>query len=367
MKDERGVALLITLLVVALLTVTVVEFTYSVEVDQHLVRNSLSAMQAQMLARSGVNLGEAFLARDTNDPPADWYFEDWASPDIGSVIQLEPDERLKVQVVDEAGKININNTRPRRGAPPPQPGQPNLSPDAFLRDAMRRLFEANDIRVDIVDNLLEYWSQTPTPAPGQQDTQVTIDDFRSLEDFGAMFGIPARKVTKLRRFLTALPTGLDGARTGYQGRINANTAPVEVLTAVINDGARVDALVQRRDGDQPIDQAALNEALQGIEHQAQIAQLFTFTSSYFRVYASAMVGADPNSDRLGGVGQTVVALVNRRPIPGVPQDASPDTPRWTLTPLDWQKKGGAELLVRALQGDPGSEQTPTNGLMDERN
>ncbi len=364
MNNERGVALILTLLVVALLTVAVVEFTYSVEVDQHLVRNALTAMQAQMLARSGVNLGEAFLARDTNDPPADWYFEDWASPDIASVIQLEADERLKVQVIDEAGKLNINSTRPRRGAPPPRPDQPNLNPDAFLRDAMRRLFEATNVRVDIVDNLLDYWSQTPTPAPGQRANQVQVDDFRSLEDFAAMFGIPGRKLTKLRPFLTALPTGIAGARTGYQGRINVNTAPVEVLAAIINDEGRVDALVQRRQGDQPIDQAALNEIMQGIDHQAQIVQLFNFTSSYFRVYASAMVGANPNDASLDGVGQTVVALVNRRPLPGVPPNAPPDTPRWTLTPLDWQKRGGAELLVRQAQG---SEQTPGAGPMDERN
>jgi general secretion pathway protein K len=358
MSNERGIALIITLLVVTLLTITVVDFTYSVMVDQQLTHNALAAMQAQMLARSGINYGEALLARDTNNPPADWYYEDWANPDVESVIQLDPGERLAVRVIDEGGKININRTRPRPGAPPPVPGQPNLSPDAFLRDALRRLFEANGVDVQIPDRLLDYWMQAPTPEPGQQPQPV--EDFRSLEEFGATFGIPALKLRKLSRSLTAIPVGLiNGQFTGDTGRINVNTAPPEVLAAILNDQGRVDAITQNQNAEQPIEPGVLNQALQGMENQGQIAQLFGYTSAFFRIYASALVNADPTGKDSGGVGQTVVALVNRRPMPGVPPNAPPGTPRWTLTPLDWQKRGGAELLTRQAQADQEAK-TPGN-------
>jgi general secretion pathway protein K len=66
-RDERGIALIITLLVVALLTITVIEFTYSVEVDQHMARNALNGLQASLLARSGIALGEALLLHDTKE------------------------------------------------------------------------------------------------------------------------------------------------------------------------------------------------------------------------------------------------------------------------------------------------------------
>jgi general secretion pathway protein K len=355
MRNERGIALITTLLVVTLLTITVVEFTYTVQVDQRLVRNSLSAMQAALLARSGVNLAESFLARDTNDPPADWYYEDWASPEIATVVSLEADQRLKVQVVDEGGKININRTRPRPGAPPPQPNQPNLSPDAFLREALRRLFETFEMDVEIPDRLLEYWGQSVPAQGGRRQQALLVEEFRSLEDFGATFGIPADKLTKVSKFLTALPVGAAAGGQRDPGRVNVNTAPPEVLAAILNDAEQVDQILQRRNSEEPIGQGDLGEILSGSENRTPLTQIFGFTSSFFRIFSSAIVSADPTGRRLGGVGQTVVALVFRRPLGRVPQDAPPDTPRWTLTLLDWQKRGGAQVLVEAekLEGESG--------------
>ncbi|MBI1814181.1 MAG: general secretion pathway protein GspK [Deltaproteobacteria bacterium] len=363
MRSERGIALIVTMLVVALLTITVVEFTFSVGVDQRLVRNSLSAMQASMLARSGINLGEAVLARDTDKPQADWYFEDWANPDIAGVITLDPDERLKVQVIDESGKININRTRGPRvipgAAPPATPpasktpaaGASPLTAEAFLRDALRRLFEAQEVRVGIVDDLVDYWGKSPAPVPGSKQPPPPVEDFRSLEDFGATFGIPSAKLTKLSKWLTALPVvgaGNDG------GKININTAPVEVLTAVLNDQQAIQDIVDRQGAEKPIEEAELKTLLKNVPNEPIMIKLFGTRSSYFRVFASAMVSADPTGQRHGGVGQTVVALVQRRPRPNVPPNAPPGTPRWTLTPLDWQKRGGAELFAHATEEERGA-------------
>src|SRR5215467_9277139 len=64
-STERGAALVIVLLAVTLLTVAVVEFTYSAQVDHHLTDNALKALQASYLARSGVNLALLALKKDT--------------------------------------------------------------------------------------------------------------------------------------------------------------------------------------------------------------------------------------------------------------------------------------------------------------
>jgi hypothetical protein len=364
MRNERGIALIVTMLVVALLTITVVEFTFSVEVDQQLVRNSLSAMQASMLARSGINLGEAVLARDTDDPKADWYFEDWANPDIAGVITLDPDERLKVQVIDESGKININRTRGPRVVPQAAPantppaasktpaaGASPQTAESLLRESLRRLFEAQEVRVGIVDDLINYWGASPTPVPGSRQPPPQVEDFRSLEDFGATFGIPSAKLTKLSKWLTALPVANAGVDAG---KINVNTAPVEVLTAVLNDPQAPQDIVDRQGGEQPIKETELKDLLKNVPDEPTIIKLFGTRSSFFRVFASAIVSADPTGQRHGGVGQTVVALVQRRPRPNVPQNAPPDTPRWTLTPLDWQKRGGAELFAHPTEEERGA-------------
>src|SRR4029453_8078374 len=63
-RNERGVALLVVLMIVALLTITVTEFTYSVQIDAHRTRNALHALQAQLWARAGFKLAGGFLMLD---------------------------------------------------------------------------------------------------------------------------------------------------------------------------------------------------------------------------------------------------------------------------------------------------------------
>src|ERR1043166_9992226 len=120
--NERGMAVVITLLVVALLTITVVEFTYSVEIDQHMTRNAINGLQASLLARSGINLGEAYLLHDDNFT-VDAFTEEWCpGPDdegrsckideLNGQIVLPENMRLRVQIIDESGKLNINALRP---------------------------------------------------------------------------------------------------------------------------------------------------------------------------------------------------------------------------------------------------------------
>src|SRR5690242_5103358 len=89
-EDERGMALIMALLAVALLTITVVEFLYSAEVDSRMARNSLNGLQASLLARSGIALGESLLIKD-QDRLVDSFLEDWcpAPGREGRACQIE--------------------------------------------------------------------------------------------------------------------------------------------------------------------------------------------------------------------------------------------------------------------------------------
>jgi hypothetical protein len=116
LDNERGLALVIVLAVVALLTILVTEFTFNTQLDQHRTRNAIHAMQAQLLARSGINLAEGFLMLD-EEPAYDAYTEDWFPQMVEFCrgIEVDPTMRIRCTVRDESGKININNTRePRR-------------------------------------------------------------------------------------------------------------------------------------------------------------------------------------------------------------------------------------------------------------
>jgi type II secretory pathway component PulK len=351
-RGERGVVLLIVLIVVALLTIIVTEFTYTVQLAQHRTRNALNALQASLLARSAINIEESFLVMDKKDDEPDgvrdWYGDEWwlALREFCTGIELDPTMRIACTLEDESGKLNVNLTRTSPQSQQQQ-GQEIKTKDAFARDALRRIFEAQGIHVDLVDQLKEYWLQEP-PAD-QQGRQPSLD-FASLEDFAAELGIATRELRELRRILTAVPVR-------YLPKVNANTAPEMVLAAIINDGNAVGQILERQQSDDPFKNAADLSAVldqQGVADATFVGQLFGVSSNLFRLRASALTNADPEGEQPGGIGQTLSELVWRQ---SGPCRADEQPPCWTLKPLDWQKEGGAPLLERPRNesGEPGSD------------
>ncbi len=368
-RNQDGIALVITLLVVALLTIIVIEFTYSVEVDQHMARNALNGLQATLLARSGINLGEAFLLHDY-DPTVDAYTEDWGNLDeLNSVFVLPDNMRLRVQIIDESGKLNINMTRPANlnqirqaqqttGAQ----AQQTVLPFQSWTTALGLLIQARGGDPQVLDNLTMYWGAalealasgqlgpattpgvpTPVLTPGAQVNQVATLDFPSLDDAAVVPGFTPALIRQLRQVVTALPAN-------RQPRINANTAPREVLAAVLGDGGVADNIISQRQ-EQGLKEADLNQLLAPL--RADPATRFAGTmlgvkSSYFLIRASGIVNPNPVTGR-GGISRSASMLVMRGMRAGVVPNAPAGTPRWTLTQLDWQKEGGAALFQKPDQ------------------
>jgi len=386
---QRGIALVITLLVVALLTITVLEFSYFVQVDQHMARNALNGLQAALLARSGINLGEAFLLHD-DDPAVDAFTEEWcpvAGPDARScdiddasgAVVLPPSLRLRVRIVDEGGKLNLNLVRFRspeewkrwRTA---QDGDPKTKPQPLesWRAALGRLLEGRGLDPIIADEVLDYWdrvfearypnliasratpgaSGTPTavanPTPGQPaNPQSTQLDLPSLDDASVIPALTPAVIRRLRPVLTALPSA--------QQRVNANTAPPEVLRAVVGDDEAVNSIVTQRT-EAPMKQTDLVSILAGLNQGGATSRNYAgtmlgVTSSFYLIRASGVVNPNPLTGR-GGISRSASMLVQRlrrAPRPGVAASAVP----WTLTQLDWQKEGGLGLFREGPE--PGME------------
>jgi general secretion pathway protein K len=104
-KGERGMVLIVVLLVITLLTITVVEFTFSTALDAHRARHARDALQANLLARSGVNIAEGFLMLD-DEPDFDSKLEEWwiqAQETCHQGLQLAPNMLLRCRIRDESG------------------------------------------------------------------------------------------------------------------------------------------------------------------------------------------------------------------------------------------------------------------------
>lgn len=113
-QRNEGVALILTLLFVVLLTVLVVEFAYEAQVEASYSLNSGNDFQARLAARSAVYKGisiletdrlQSELAQDGQTSPVDSRLSAWALPG-----EFEPlnDAVMRATITDEFGKINLN-------------------------------------------------------------------------------------------------------------------------------------------------------------------------------------------------------------------------------------------------------------------
>src|SRR5580692_1501930 len=85
-RRQRGVALLATMMAVALLTILIMDFTTSTSIAYRSAANQANQLRAYYLARSAVNVGLALIADDarkaalSNQPRVDSLQSIWALP-----------------------------------------------------------------------------------------------------------------------------------------------------------------------------------------------------------------------------------------------------------------------------------------------
>jgi general secretion pathway protein K len=141
-RGERGIALLMVLMIVSLLTAVIVDFSYQTRLDARLAGNVRDALEASTLARSGYEMALALLNQDMlEDTPTaqptggmgaavsellnqarrqagvagspgasaglDTLQDLWARTDLLQ-IPLETGQKLNVQVTDLSGRIDLN-------------------------------------------------------------------------------------------------------------------------------------------------------------------------------------------------------------------------------------------------------------------
>ena len=96
-KDEKGIALVLVLVVVALLVSLVVDFMYNMQVDVTLAANQRDEIKALYAARSGVELARLMLQED--DPAYDARGRDWERWDsTASIFDGKLPQRVKIAI-----------------------------------------------------------------------------------------------------------------------------------------------------------------------------------------------------------------------------------------------------------------------------
>jgi type II secretory pathway component PulK len=237
-RSDRGVALLIVLLVTALLIALIFEFSYATRISLNSAINFRDSQRAYFLARAGIyafiNYGDKL--RDNYIPQGEW-----------GVVPLISDGDTQVMIMweDERGKININT--------------------GSSSDWVGNLFSIKGISTEVVDKIKALKQGPP------------IRTFMLLSELHAVMS--DEDYIKVNNYLT----------TSSDSMININTASEDVLNSVLpNNRSEVSMIVNNRKtkkittlGEVGLDQSKV---------AASVLNSLQMDSTVYRVYSYATVG-----------------------------------------------------------------------------
>ncbi|MFV1956634.1 MAG: type II secretion system minor pseudopilin GspK [bacterium] len=290
--EESGVALLMVLVAVLLMTVVVMDTRAGVNLFEDIAVSSADELQTYYLARSGLSLGLKALEED--EVSYDSFSDDWAAANKMGAVPVSNLGWVTAKLQDEEGKLDINRLVKQDG-----------TPDDAVADRLWTLLYSLGLPAqrsdEIVDGLIdwidpdgikrpdgaedEYYTSLANPYSCPNRKINTIGEIGLVKGIGNAFLFRGEgEVPALANYITIYGDP--------EGRININTASVEVLMSLTPEGSEY---VIDRDVAQEIVDArfeapfkstsGLKEAVPGIDQffYNQIQPLIDVASSHFSV------------------------------------------------------------------------------------
>jgi general secretion pathway protein K len=305
-SDRRGVALVLVLWVVLVLSLLISGFAFTMHVETQVASYARKELKAEMLARSGIEVARMQLILHLRSPTESGFDapnQEWATNKLMYVDHELGDGIYNVKVTDEESRIPINTA---------SQGQ--------LKGLMDLLgVDPSDSDI-IVDSILD-WRE---PGDLTRLNGAKSDYYLSLSPPYRAKNAPLDRVEELLLIRGVTPelfhgtpaTDKDQAQPGFAdlfttrptGGVNVNTASSIVLQTMLGlDDVQVQAVLARRDGadgipgtedDLPFRTAGEFSAIAGRAVQGPV----TVNSSFFTVKSTGEVG---------GVRHTILATLYR--------------------------------------------------------
>ena len=212
---QRGVALVIVLWMLALLTIMAAAYGRSMRTETRVTAHMIQSSQARALAEVGIWLGVNEMLRA--ETAREWHADDSANRvEYGNGA-------IEIRIADESGKIDLNNAQPE-----------------LLEQLFKSVDLAPDLTPSLVDAILDWRDRDNLKRPsGAED-----DDYRLAGlDYGAKDG-PFNTIEELRQVLgmtSEIYARLAPALTvhTHQTGINPQYAPPVALRALPGMDAEV--------------------------------------------------------------------------------------------------------------------------------
>jgi general secretion pathway protein K len=226
-SDERGIALLLTLLVLTLMVALILEFDAEARREYRDAAAFRDNFKATVLARASVQAARGVLQQDLlKDKQTGQSFDAltdlWALPITNYAIG---DGLLNAQIEDERGKLNLNDLT--------AVGDAITKGKRILR--FKRLFELLQVNPDLVDAIVDWVDQDEKPEPAGAESlyyQTLRPSYRAANgplqtvlELRLIKGMTPDIITKLSKLVTVYPP--EGG-----SKVNLNTADPLVLQAL---------------------------------------------------------------------------------------------------------------------------------------
>ena len=288
LNNEKGMALVITLLVVVILTVTVTEFIFATWVDYSMAADFRDDQRATMAVRGGIEAAREILVQDYKDNnKVDSLMEAWAMPSIPVPFY---NTFVFVTIKDEAGKFDLNQlVKPDNSVGPYWEKLDEKQLAIF-----ERLLELLDLDKDIAQAVVDWidrneegfseygYYQSLTPPYKCKNNYID-----SMEELKRIAGITPEVYHRLKPFVTIV--------SNNDRKININTARRELILAIDEEISELMAeeVIKAR-MEKPFDDTAqLRVAVPEFSDAvlwARINPLITVKSETFSVTSTTTVG-----------------------------------------------------------------------------
>jgi general secretion pathway protein K len=252
LRPQCGTAVIIAMLVLALAVAGAAAMLERQDLDARALQSQRDYEQARWMLRGGMHWARPILAEDARAGTSDHQRELWASGLPPTDVQLGS---LAGEIRDEQGLFNLNNLL--RGG----------KPDPLQIAALGRLLGAIGLTPELAGAI-----------------GARIDPKRPLADVGELAGVgglDANALGRLRRYATALPRPT---------AVNVNTAPAEVLAAMVEGLALSEAqALARRLAVEPVGSREAFQALLRPNLRPNLEGIAA-SSQFFVVQGRAKVG-----------------------------------------------------------------------------
>ena len=221
-SSEKGVAVVLVLMIMALMTAIVVEFTSATYIANAALSNWKDSQSLSLAARSGINLAVKVLSDK---------YEKYSYTYPGSVMIPVPnilenfEGNVLVKVEDENGKFNINSLI-----------LPNNTLDKTAYESFKRLLKNLELDEQIADKIADWIDSDNEPRLEKSEEGAKNAYMDSVDELRLI--IDSKSYEKLLPFVTVYGIGYV-----YANIVNINSAAVPVLMAF--DDAMTRGLAER--------------------------------------------------------------------------------------------------------------------------